>query len=143
MKLLVHLIVLAVIVVALPVRAAQLDLTAAYQHAVEYDARLRSAKADNLMYKEEIGKARSQFRPNVRLNASRGRSATQHGYLGRFYPADFYNTVNYGVSVRQSLFNLSNVASYKQAKIIAAKSDVEVEKEQARHWPSGRAPPGR
>ncbi len=131
MKLLVHLIVLAVIVVALPVHAAQLDLTTAYQHAVEYDARLRSAKADNLMYKEEIGKARSQFRPNVRLNAARGRSATQAGYLGRLRAPDFYNTINYGVSVRQSLFNLSNVASYKQAKIIAAKSDVDVEKEQA------------
>ncbi len=131
MKLLVHLIVLAVIAVALPVHAAQLDLTTAYQKAVEYDARLRSAQADNLIYKEEIGKARSQFRPNVRMNAARGRSATQHGYLGSFSAPDFYNTINYGVSVRQSLLNFSNIASYKQAKVVSAKSDVELGKEES------------
>ncbi len=131
MKLLVCMIVLAVIAVASPLHAAPLDLTTAYQKAVEYDARLRSARADNLMYKEEISKARSQFRPNVRLNASRGRSATQHGYLGRTYVPDYYNTVNYGVSVRQPLLNFSTLASYKQAKVVSAKSDVDLGKEEA------------
>jgi outer membrane protein, protease secretion system len=131
MKLLVCMIVLAVIAVASPLHAAPLDLTTAYQKAVEYDARVRSARADNLMYKEEIDKARSQFRPNVRLNASRGRSSTQHGYLGRFYVPDYYNTVNYGVSVRQPLLNFSTLASYKQAKAVSAKSDVDLEKEEA------------
>ncbi len=131
MKLLVCMIVLAVIAVALPVHAAQLDLTTAYQKALEHDARLGSAKADNQIYKEEIGKARSQFRPNVRMNASRGRSATQHGYLGSFSAPDYYNTINYGVSVRQPLLNFSNVASYKQAKVVSAKSDVDLGKEEA------------
>ncbi|MFZ4525506.1 MAG: TolC family outer membrane protein [Chlorobium sp.] len=131
MKLLVCVTVLVVIAVASPLHAAQLDLMTAYQKAVEYDARLRSAKADNLIYKEEIGKARSQFRPNVRMNAARGRSVTQHGYLGSFSAPDYYNTINYGVSVRQPLINFSNIASYKQAKVVSAKSDVDLEKEES------------
>ena len=125
-----HIIIAAVLFVALPVNAATIDLMMAYQKAVEYDARLRSAKADNLMNKEEVGKARSQLRPNIRMNAARGRSVTQHGYLGGFYPADYYNTVNYGVSLRQPLLNMASVASYQQAKIVAAKSDVDLQREE-------------
>jgi len=131
MKLLVCMIVLAVITVALPLQAAPLDLTTAYQKAVEYDARLRSARADNLMYKEEIGKAGSQFRPNVRVSAARGRNATQQGYMGRLRIPDYYNTVNYGVTIRQPLINFSTLASYKQAKVVSSKSDVDLGKEEA------------
>ncbi|MEI7694581.1 MAG: TolC family outer membrane protein [Chlorobium sp.] len=129
MKLFANIFLLAGLLVALPVHAEQVDLTSAYQMALEYDARFRSAKADNRVYKEEVGKARSQFLPNVRMSAARGRSATQHGYLGRFYPVDFYNTVNTGLSVRQPLFNLSTLASYKQAKLVSSKSEVDFRKE--------------
>ncbi len=129
MKVLTCIIVLTALLVALPAHAEQVDLTMAYQKAQEYDARLRSAKADNRAYKEEIGKARSQLLPSVRTNVSRGRSATQHISLGHAYPVDFYNTVNLGVSVRQPLFNLPALASYKQAKLLSAKSDVEFKKE--------------
>ncbi len=130
MKLLVRFIILSVIAVPLPVHAGVIDLTTAYQKAVYYDARLRSAQADNLINREEVAKARSQFRPSVRLNAARGRSATQHGYKGGYYPADFYNTINYGVSLRQPLFNLSTLASYKQAKHGAAKSEFDLQREE-------------
>ncbi len=125
-----HIMVAAVLFAALPVHAETINLITAYQKAVEYDARLRSAKADNLMNKEEVGKARSQLRPNIRMNAARGRSVTQHGYKGGFYPADYYNTVNYGVSLRQPLLNMSSVATYQQAKIVAAKSDTDLQGEE-------------
>ncbi len=114
-----------------PAYSAPLDLMTAYQKALTYDAKLRSAKADNLTYKEEVGKARSQLRPNVRMNAARGRSATQHGVLGGFYPADYYNTVNYGVTLRQPLLNLSSLAAYQQSKIVAAKSGVDLQREES------------
>ncbi len=116
--------------IALPLYGDSLNLSTAWQDAKEYDARLGAAQADNLIYREEVGKARAQLRPNVRMSASRGRNATQ--FLGKTYSrTDFYNSINYGVSVRQPLLNLSNYAAYKQAKAVAAKSDVDLQKEDA------------
>jgi len=129
-KFLRNIMVAVVLFAALPVRAETIDLMTAYENAVEYDARLRSAKADNLMNKEEVGKARSQLRPNIRMNAARGRSATQHGEKGYFLPPQFYNTINYGVSLRQPILNLSALASYQQAKFVAAKSDTDLQREE-------------
>ncbi len=131
MKLLVYVIVVAGIFSALPAQARQVDITTAYQKALEYDARLRSAKADNKIYKEEVGKARSQLLPSVRMNAARGRSATQYWGKSGGRSLDFYNTANLGISIRQPLLNLSTFASYKQAKVVSEKSDGEVLKEEA------------
>ena len=131
MKLLVQLLLVAGIFTGLPLYGGPLNLSEAYQKATGYDARLRASQADNQAYKEEISKARAQFRPNVRLNAARGRNATEHAYLGRYGTPDFYNTVNMGVSLRQPLFNLANDFEYKQAKAEAAKSDAELHKEEA------------
>jgi len=125
-----HIIVALLLFPALPVNAESIDLMTAYQKAVEYDARLRSAKADNLINKEEVGKARSQLRPNIRMNAARGRSATQHGEKGYFLPPQYYNTINYGVSLRQPILNIPALASYQQAKFIAAKSDADLQREE-------------
>jgi protease secretion system outer membrane protein len=113
-----------------PVHGEPVDLVSAYQKAITYDAQLRTAKADNMIYREEIGKARASLRPIIRWSAARGRSSTQHGYMGKYAPVDYYNTVNNGVSVRQSLFNWPNIAEYKQAKAMVAKSDAELQKEE-------------
>ena len=129
MKLLIQVIVLAAMFFALPLYGNPVDLSTAYQDAKEYDARLGAAKADNLIYKEEIGKARAQLRPSVRMNAARGRNAMQYTDLKGRTSSSFYNTVNYGVSVHQSLLNLSNFAAYKQAKAMVAKSDIDLQKE--------------
>jgi protease secretion system outer membrane protein len=131
MKLLKYLIVLAAMFTALPLYGEPLDLSTAWQKAKEYDARLGAAQADNLMYQEEVGKARAQLRPSVRMNAARGRNATQYTGKKGDIASSYYNSVNYGVSVRQPLLNLSNIAAYKQAKTVAAKSDVELQKEEA------------
>ena len=131
MKLLKQVVVLAAMFSALPLYGNPVNLSTAYQDAKEYDARLGAAKADNLIYKEEIGKARAQLRPSVRMNAARGRNAMQYTDLKGRTSSSFYNTVNYGVSVRQSLLNLSNFAAYKQAKAMVAKSDLDLQKEDA------------
>lgn len=119
--------VIAGLFVALPVYAEKVDLSSVYSKALEYDAQIRAAKADNLISKEEISKARAQFRPRVNVNTARGRNETKSvtPYLyGTYQHNDqFYNAINYSVSVQQSLFNLSNFAEYKQAKAVAAKSD--------------------
>ncbi len=117
------------IVFASPAHAETFDLLSAYKRAVGYDARLRAAQADNQINQEEIGKARAQFRPIVRSSAGRGRNATQHGFHGYISTPESYNTLNFGITVRQSILNLSNLAEYKQAKAAAAKSDADLRKE--------------
>jgi len=130
MKLFISLMVAAATFIALPLYGDSLNLSTALQDAREYDAKLGVAQAENLIYREEVGKARAQLRPNVRMNASRGRNSTD--YIGKQYSSSsFYNSVNYGVSVRQPLLNLSNYAAYKQAKAVVAKSDVDLQKEDA------------
>jgi protease secretion system outer membrane protein len=130
MKLLRRLIVVAGLFAAQPLYAVQVDLLSAYQRALEYDARLGTARADHMISREEVGKARSQLRPSVRVNASRGRNATQYTNLSNKTTSSYYNSIGYGVSIRQPLFNLSNVAAYKQAKAVVAKSDAELQNEQ-------------
>ena len=136
MKLLVCLMIVTGLFVALPVKAdtpdktGPLDLSSAYQQALKYDVRLRVAQADNAATREEIAKARSQFRPTVSMSASRGRNETQKAYKDVAEPTAFYNTVTNGLTVRQSLFNVMNIAEYKQAKSVAAKSDADLHKEE-------------
>lgn len=110
------------------------SLSTAYQRALDYDARLQAAKADNAAQQEEIGKARSYFRPSVQASAKRGRNATESTTQGLFGPVDqefFYNTKNYGISVRQPVFNAVSIARYSQSKAVAAKSDAVLKSEQS------------
>ncbi len=109
--------------------AETLNLSGAYQKAVEYDSRYRAAQAENLVYKEEVDKAKSQFRPTVRASSSRGRNSTQHAAKGFLDPTQYYNTIGQSLTVRQSILNLSNIAEYKQSRDVAAKSDAELQKE--------------
>lgn len=127
MKLLVILVVVAEMFTAFPAFGRPLDLLSAYQKAVEYDAQIRAAKADNTISKEEIGKARAEFRPRLNVSGARGRNETKSitpYYYGTYQHNDqFYNSINYAFSVQQPLFNMSSIAQYKQAKAVAAKSD--------------------
>ncbi len=135
MKLLVWMMVFAWLFAAMPVYAGQVDLSVLYNKAEEYDAQLRAVKADNLASREEVGKTMAQFRPRVNLNVSRARNETKSVtpyYYGTFQHNDqFYNSINYGVSVQQQLFNLSNFAEYKQAKASVAKSEALLQNEEA------------
>jgi protease secretion system outer membrane protein len=131
MKLWICLIAFAGMFIALPLYGDPIDLSTALQKAREYDARLGAAQADNLIYREEVGRARAQLRPSVRMNSARGRNATQYTSLAGRTTASYYNSINYGVSVRQPLLNLSNFVGYKQAKAVAVKSDIDLQKEDA------------
>ena len=135
MKLLVRLMVVAVLFAAVPVYGVPFDLRSAYQKAFEYDAQVRAAKADNLVSKEEIGKALAGFRPRVNVNGARGRNETKSitpYYYGTFQHTDqFYNSINYGVTVQQPLLNFSSLAEYKQAKAVAAKSESVLQNEES------------
>jgi outer membrane protein, protease secretion system len=113
------------------VSAVSLDLSGAYRKALDYDARVRIAHADNYADKEEIAKARALLRPNIRGNVGRGRNVTQYGYHGVLYTPDYYNTSNTGVTLRQSLLNIPNFIGYTQAKSIVAKSDIDMQNEEA------------
>ncbi|NTU57828.1 MAG: TolC family outer membrane protein [Chlorobiaceae bacterium] len=110
--------------------AETVSLSSAYQKAVDYDSRYRVARADNLVYQEEVKKAGAAFLPSVRSSGSRGRNSTQHGSRNGLDPTQYYNTMNYGVSLRQSLLNISNVAEYNQSKAMMAKSDSDLRKEE-------------
>lgn len=131
MKLWICLIAFAGMFIALPLYGDPIDLSTALQKAREYDARLGAAQADNLIYREEVGRARAQLRPSVRMNAARGRNATQYTSLAGATTTSYYNSINYGVSVRQPLLNLSNFVGYKQAKAVSVKSDIDLQKEDA------------
>ncbi|MCX6178402.1 MAG: TolC family outer membrane protein [Chlorobiales bacterium] len=136
MKLLMRLIVVACLLfTALPVYAEPFDLSSAYHKAFDYDAQVRAAKADNLVSKEEIAKARAEFRPKISANAQRGRnetySITPAYYGGYTRNNQFYNSKTYGLSLQQPLFNLSSFADYQQAKAAAAKGDALLENEES------------
>jgi len=77
MKLLVRLMVVAGLFAALPVCAEPVNLSMAYQKALEYDAQVRAANADYLVSKEEIAKARAEFRPRMNMSALQGRDETK------------------------------------------------------------------
>ena len=127
------LMVFAGLFAALPACAEPVNLTTAYQKAVEYDAQIRAAKADHLVSREEERMAISQFRPNVRMSASQGRDETKSivPYQGSpIYGDQFYNSKTYDLSIRQPLLNLSSYAAYKQSKAVVAKSDAVLQKEQ-------------
>jgi len=133
MKLLASLMLVAGLFLTLPLYAEPLNLSSAYQKAVEYDAQIRAAKADHSTSKEEIAKARAEFRPRVNMSALKGRDETksiQPTQYGPYYQNQFYNSRTYDLSVRQPLFNMSSYADYRQAKAVVAKSDAMLQKEQ-------------
>ena len=104
--------------------ASPLSLSDACRRAQEFDAQVKSSEADLKISKEEVSKAASSFLPNIRASASRGRNRTES--ITPFTPSGntlFYNTQSNSVSLRQSLFNMEEIASLKQAKAVRAKSE--------------------
>jgi protease secretion system outer membrane protein len=103
--------------------AEPLSLTQAYDLALHYDARYLAAEADTRIAREEVPKARSGFLPGIKSSTSRGRNQTDHTTIYGEEPTIWYNTLSYSLSVRQPLFNLPAIASYKQSKAVKAKSE--------------------
>lgn len=135
MKQLVLSIMLACVYIAMASVMAHtepMSLTAAYRMAMDYDARLRMARADNKVYQQEIGRARAQLLPSVRFDASRSRNtldSTVPGYYGTVQSTKSYNSVNTGISVRQPVLNLPGIFGYQQSKAVVAQSDADLRRE--------------
>ena len=137
MKILIRLMVVVGLFAALPLLAEPINLSIAYQKAVDYDAQVRVARADNLVSKAEIAKARAEFRPRINVSALEGRDQTKSTIPGVDMfgspvvsrQNQFYSARNYDVSIRQPLLNFSSYADYRQAKAVVAKSDAVLEKE--------------
>lgn len=130
MRLLLSVLVVISVLAGRTANAESLDLLTAYKKATEYDAKVKAARADNKMFKEEIIKAKSQLLPNARISASRGRNATEFKRFGVVQSVDFYNTVSLGVSVRQPILNLTSVETYKLARHNSEKSDLDLKREE-------------
>lgn len=107
--------------------AESLSLLQAYQKAQTYDASLRAAKAENAAQKEEINKAFAAFLPQARIGLYQGRGVSDSQSPGAFGTTNKrhsdYDSRNYGVTLRQSIFNKANFAQYKQSEAEVAKSD--------------------
>ncbi len=122
--------VLLTLLVVMPMvsYAEPLTLLQAYQKAQAYDATVRAARADNNAQKEEVNKSFAAFLPQARITAFEGRGVTDSTTPG-FLPGQtnqsrrVYGSHNYSFSVRQSIFNYANFASYSQSKAEVAKSD--------------------
>lgn len=111
--------------------AQSLSLLQAYQKAQQFDATLRAAVADNKAQKEEINKSFAAFLPQVRAGFYEGRGVTDSelpGALGTVSRRhNSYDSRNYSLSLRQSIFNKANFAEYNQAKAGVAKSNAMLE----------------
>ena len=127
-------IILALCLV-LPVNAMadMLSLADAYQKALQYDATISASRADNTAEKQEIDKAFAAFLPQARVSLYKGRGITDSetpGSLGSPVSRhSVYDSENYSFSVRQSIFNKANFASYSQAKSQVARSDALLEQD--------------
>jgi protease secretion system outer membrane protein len=114
--------------------AENVTLLQAYQQAVTYDSSLRAAKQDNTAQREEINKSLANFMPQVRLSLYEGRGVTDSESPGAFGSTSkrhsVYDSRNYSLSVRQSIFSLANFADYAQSKAEVARSDAMVQKEE-------------
>jgi len=129
-----HLVFSLAMAFPLLVEAQSLSLMQAFQKAQQYDATLRAAVADNKAQKEEINKSFAAFLPQVRVGMYEGRGITDSevpGPLGSTSKRHSnYDSRNYSVSMRQSIFNKANFAEYKQAKADVAKSNAMLESAQ-------------
>ena len=110
------------------------DFRGAYEDALQHDARLDAAEARHEYYRQEVEKAEAGFMPSVNISLMRGRNATKSESVGFFGPVEreqYYNTKNYGIALRQPLFDLVTVESFKKAKALEAKSAAELNAEQS------------
>ena len=121
------------VVLPMSAMAESLTLADAYQKALQYDATIAASRAENTAEKQGIDKAKAAFLPQARLSLYKGRASTDSetpGSSGSSISAHrAYDSQNYSLSVRQSIFNKASFAEYGQAKAGVARSDALLDKE--------------
>ena len=98
------------------------DLLSLYQEALRNDSLLSSAQFQNEATQELIKQGKSLFLPSITVDASFDKRDKERKFLTSSLPSNDllsgkktnYNTYNYGVTVKQPLFNYSAYAQYKK-----------------------------
>lgn len=114
-------------VVSLSPMAMALDLSDAYEAALTQDSGIRAARAAAEAGRERLPQARSQWLPNVSLNAGRNSNkldASSPNLLGAIQTSQSaYYSQNQSLTLRQTVFNEAKSADYRQAGFQVADSD--------------------
>lgn len=127
-----HFILYAALTLPATSIAGVLTLQDAYQKALQYDATIGAARAENKAQKQEIDKAFAAFLPQARFTAYKGKGSTDSetpGQTGSISRHSTYDSENFNLSIRQSIFNKAAYAEYKQAKASVERSDSTLQKE--------------
>ena len=110
-----------------------LDLSQAYQAAMEQDASLRAARASTAARSERIPQTRAQLLPNLSASASRNRNAldsTEPGLFGTpVTTSRNYNSSSAALTLRQPLFRKYQMADYRQAQAQVEDANAILERE--------------
>lgn len=118
---------------ALCTSAWSMDLSEAYQAAMEQDATLRATRAATDSRRERVPQTRAQLLPNISANVSRNRNAldsTTPNFLGNAVTTHTnYNSSSQGVTLRQPLFHAYQMADYRQAKAQVDDAEAILERE--------------
>ena len=126
-------LVAALVCAPLCTSAWALDLSQAYQAAMEQDASLRAARAATAARSERIAQTRAQLLPNLSASASRNRNAldsTEPGFLGTPVTTNRnYSSSSAALILRQPLFRKYQMADYRQAQAQVEDANAILERE--------------
>ena len=105
----------------------RLNLDLAYQNALTYDANFQASKKNNLAQSQLKNQAMAAFLPQIKASLFEGRGITDRTTLNTGQSLNqIYDSKNYNVSIRQSIFDKSNFDNYKKAQATVESSDLDL-----------------
>jgi TolC family type I secretion outer membrane protein len=115
-----------------------INLISLYQEALKNDSLLSSARFQNEATKELIRQGKSLFLPSISLDASFDKQDKERKFLTSTLPSNDllsgkktnYESYNYGVTIKQPLFNYSAYTQYKKILTQISLSDKQLIKTQ-------------
>jgi len=123
-----------------PISYAQetIDLISLYQEALRNDSLLSSARFQNEAAQELVKQGKSLFLPSITMNASFDKQNKERKFLTPNLPSNDllsgnkanYETYDYGVTLKQPLFDYSAYAEYKKILAQTSLSDKQLIKTQ-------------
>jgi protease secretion system outer membrane protein len=121
------------LVAALCAPAWAMDLSQAYQAALEQDASLRAVRASTDAKRERLPQARAQLLPNISASVSRNRNnleRTTPNFLGEAVTTnERYASSGESLTLRQPLFRMFQFADYRQAQAQVDDANAVLERE--------------
>ena len=115
-----------------------IDLVSLYQEALRNDSLLSSARFQNEAAQELVKQGKSLFLPSITMNASFDKQNKERKFLTPNLPSNDllsgnkanYETYDYGVTLKQPLFDYSAYAEYKKILAQTSLSDKQLIKTQ-------------